>query len=98
MKAKKLNIVEKNIDRRASRVMITKVLDTQINNYKNQFMTAWERDHSASPFEKDEKVKALEAEREAILGFYKALDADESLVDINISINLTIKEPVSIAV
>lgn len=95
MKTKRLSITEKDFDLNASKNMIIKAIDTQINNYKLQFLTDWEKDHSISFHEKDEKIKALEEEKKEIIELCRAINSDEPKVDLNISIDLTIKEPMA---
>lgn len=92
MKNKKVCIIEEGIDCGTSRNMILNVLDSQINNYKLQYLMDWEGNHSISPLKKNKKIEALRAEKDEILGIYRALDTNSSLIDVNISIDLTIKE------
>lgn len=96
MKTKRLSITEKDFDLNASKEMIIRAIDSQINNYKYQYLTNWEKDHTLSPVEKDEKIKALLAEREDVIELCKAFDSEDSLVDVNISIDVTIKETLSV--
>lgn len=98
MKTKQVNITEENFELKDSRNMIFKVIDCQINNYKLQFLTDWEKNHSISSAIKDSKIAALEAKKRELADLYKAHEFDNSLVDLNISIDVRIKEELSIAI
>lgn len=99
MKTKNVDITEENFEMRDSREMTIKLIDAQINNYKLKFMTDWERDHSTSPVTKNSKIEALQAKKQEIAELFARCDSDDSLVDLNISIGVTIKkDELSIAV
>ena len=59
MNSRTVKLEESGLEMRSGRRMIFKILDTQINNYKLQFITDWEGNHDLSPDEKDEKIAKM---------------------------------------
>lgn len=98
MKRKTINIEEFDHNVSDSRSMIFKVIDTQINNYKLQFLTQWERDHTISLAEKDEKIKELQVQKDHMIALFRECEMGNTLIDFKISIAVTVKNKLGIAV
>lgn len=98
MKSKKIKIEERNYQVSDSRSMIFKVIDNQINNYKLQYITMSERDHSIPSKVKDKKIKQLEAKKADLQKLFTKLNDEDYLVDFNISIDVKLKNKEKVAV
>lgn len=92
MKTKMIDIEEFNFKIDNTRNVLHKVINSQINNYKLQYLTDWESDHSISSNTKDEKIKALEEKKDSLNVLLSEFDTKTYLVDFKISIDLTIKK------
>jgi len=97
MESKKIKIEEFNCKVNYSRNMIFRLLDSQINNYKLQFLANWEGDHSTSPCLKDSKIKELEAMKNEINNLFKECGDKASLVNLSISLDIKIKQEADFA-
>lgn len=93
MTTKTININEFDLDVFKSKSMILKLIDDQINNYNLQFLREWERNHSTSSEEKKTKIKALEAKKTEIQALFDECEANNTIVDFNISIDVKMKSP-----
>jgi hypothetical protein len=98
MTTKTITINEFDLEIFKSKSLILRLIDDHINNCNIQFLQDWEKNHSISSAEKSEKVKALEAKKEEIKALFENCKAKDSLVDFNISIDLTVKNTENIAV
>ncbi len=93
MTTKTINIIEFDLEVFKSKNMILKLIDDQINNYNLQFLRDWERNHSTSSEVKNAKIKALEAKKTEIQALFDECEANNTLVDFNISIDVKLKTP-----
>lgn len=93
MTTKTININEFDLEIVKSKSMILKLIDDQINNYNLQFLREWERNHSTSSAEKKAKIKALEAKKTEIQALFDECEANNTIVDFNISIDVKMKSP-----
>ena len=62
-----INIQESDLEIRDGKNMIFSIIDNQINNYKLQALTNWERDHNSSSNESDRSIQQLEETKEKYL-------------------------------
>lgn len=86
---KNLQIEESGLNIQSSRNMIFKIIDAQIMNYKLQFQTDWEKDHTLSPIEKNNKIEKLETVKQELRTLFLNNGLDDS--EVSFSLNLDVK-------
>lgn len=94
MKTNKFNIEECGLAKSESKDLIFKILNNQIRNCKAQYFSEWERDHSTTSEVTDAKIAALKEKKREIEAFFQDCSENESCMDVNISIELKVKEKV----
>lgn len=94
MKTNKINIEECGLAKRESKDLIFKVLNDQINNCKRAYFSEWERNHSTSPDTMNAKIEALEAKKREIETFFEEYSQNAASMDVNIAIEVKVKEQV----
>ncbi|MBR9860764.1 hypothetical protein GYB22_08455 [bacterium] len=90
MNKQAITLKETGSDAMDARNMILKLIDCQINNYKMQFITKWEGDHSADAAAKDKKIAYLRKKKEEIIEKFRQIPFEN--VDLDISLDFQVKE------
>lgn len=91
---KTVSVQETGLDTWDGKNMIFKIIDNQINNYKLQFLTDWERNHDVSPVEKEQKIEKLMLAKENLQELFKNIAKKGAEVNftLNLDVEITSKE------
>lgn len=92
MNSRTVKLEESGLEMRSGRRMIFKILDTQINNYKLQFITDWEGNHDLSPDEKDEKIAKLETIKEELNSMFRDMEYGSKEVSFSLNLEVSLKD------
>lgn len=90
MKSNNFIIEESGLKPHESKDMIIKMIDNQINNYKLEYLSQWEKDHSTTDELKNKKIEELKAKKKEIEAFFNAPNSNET----GFTIQLHVKEEV----
>lgn len=98
METKVINIRQEEAKIQASKDMILSIIDFQIKKHRIQHLSDWERNHNISSERVNAQINALVAKKEEIKNWFKSRTSKDALVDLNISIDIAVKEETSVAV
>lgn len=90
MKSNKFIIEESGLKTYESKDMIIRIIDNQINNYKLEYLSQWEKDHSTTAELKNKKIEELELKKKEIEFFFNKSNSNGS----RFTIQFHIKEEV----
>lgn len=88
---KSILINESGLSLKDGRDMVLKIIDSQINNYKLQYLTDWERNHKTKPTRKNKKIAQLEALRDEIINTVNYTeDEEDGALNFSLSLNVNV--------
>ena len=90
MQSNKFTIEECGIQNHESKEMIIKMINNQINTYKLEYLSQWERDHSITPDSINKKIEALRAKKKEIEGFFSETNHVNPTIDLSVSFELKV--------
>jgi hypothetical protein len=92
MKSDKVIIEETGLKNYTAKVLMTKLIDIQINICRMDYMAQFEKDHSITPDFKNRKIQELKMKKMAIDAYFNELNIHNSDMSIDISIELKVNE------
>lgn len=92
MKKKSITVEENGFGLKDGRSMIFKIIDSQINNYKLQFLTDWERNQTLSPSENNKKVEKLEKAKIDLQEFFNFIEPGEGELSFKLNLEVQINK------
>ncbi len=90
MNNKKITVEEFSCNIRDGKSALFQILNTQINNYKLQFLSEWERNHNICSKEKDRKIEILESSKQELLEFLKDFDSPDAEIKYTLHLEVDI--------
>ncbi|TNE73939.1 MAG: hypothetical protein EP333_06260 [Bacteroidetes bacterium] len=93
MKTEKLLIQESDISLTKARDLITKLIDDYIRNRRLQQFAEWERTHMNGLNELDDNLRMLISKKNQINQLLAETESEDILVDLNVSLDVTVKVP-----
>ena len=88
MKNEKIIIEENGLNNNGLRELILNMLNEQINHYKVEYLSEWEKDHATSKEFLNAKIEALTAKKEEINKVFADIDLKDASPKMMLSINL----------
>ena len=95
---KSILLNEKGLNLRDGSTMILKIIDNQINNYKLQFQTEWEKNHDTKPNEKNQKIAQLEALKQEVINAVKNAEPEDGAISFSLSLNIDVEAKQEVSV
>jgi hypothetical protein len=95
METTKFTFNELGLKNKSAKELIIKAINNQINNYKIEYLSQWEREHSTTAESKDKKIEALENKKREVIKYFNEYDSTNS--HLNLSLSIEVKEMITIA-
>ena len=92
MNLDKIEIKESGLPISKAKELIIRLIDNQIQNYRLQHMSAWEAGEVDSLKDEHENIQLLVEKKEQILRAFEGEDHDDTLIDVDFSLNLNIQK------
>ena len=92
MRTKTVSIAESNLELTESKDFVLSFIEYQINNYKLQRLSDWERNRAKNIGSKNDKITSLNDEKVKLKAFFNELNSSNSAIDVNFSIEIKVKE------
>lgn len=92
MNLDKIEIKESGLPVSKAKELIIRLIDNQIQNYRLQRMSDWEAGEVDSLEEDHENIRVLVEKKEQILRAFEGEDLDDTLIDVDFSLNLNIQK------
>jgi hypothetical protein len=92
MNLDKIEIKESGLPVSKAKELIIRLIDNQIQNYRLQRMSEWEAGEVDSLEEDHENIRVLVEKKEQILRAFEGEDLDDTLIDVDFSLNLNIQK------
>jgi hypothetical protein len=88
METTKFTFNELGLKNETAKGLIINAINNQINNYKLEHLSLWERDNSTSGESKYKKIEILENKKRALNEYFNESRLANSLIDLNVSIEI----------
>ena len=92
MKKKSITVEENGFGLKDGRSMIFKIIDSQISNYKLQFLTEWERNHNMTLSESNKKVQKLENAKKDLQEFFNIIQPGDGELSFKLNLEVQFKD------
>jgi len=92
MKSDKVIIEETGLKNYSAKSLMTKLIDSQINICRMDYMAQFEKDHSITPDLKNKKIEELKMKKMAIEAYFNEWSTISSDMSVDISIELRVNE------